>query len=109
MVSRIEFHRQLDRHGGQSIANTQIARIEDQAVILAQYQTGREARLENIAAVLWSGAATPNSGLYNDLEALGVEDHRLHLVGDSFAPRRLIHALTEAHNVARSIGSARNL
>ena len=109
MVSRIEFHRQLDRHGGQSIANTQIARIEDQAVILAQYQTGRETRLENIAAVLWSGAATPNSGLYNDLKALGVEDHRLHLVGDSFAPRRLIHALTEAHNVARRIGSARNL
>jgi hypothetical protein len=109
MVSRIEFHRQLDHHGGESIANTQVARIESGAVVLAQYQTGRETRLPGVAAVLWSGAAIPNAGLYNDLRSSGIETHRLHLVGDAFAPRRLIHALTEAHNIARRIGSARNL
>ena len=106
MVSRIEFHRHLDRNGGRVIANTEIARIEERGVVLRQYQTGREHRVDNVAAVFWTGAALPRSRLHDELRLAGVEPHRLHLVGDAFAPRRLVHALTEAHDVARHIGSS---
>ena len=105
MVSRIEFHRQLDRNGGETRANHEIARIEGGAVILRQYQTGRESRLPDIAAVFWAGAAIPRSGLADDLRQAGFPKHRLHLIGDAFQPRRLSHALTEAHTIARAIGS----
>ena len=105
MVSRIEFHRQLDRHGGRAIPNTQIGRIEDGGVILSQYQTGRETLLDDIAAVLWTGAAIPQSGLADDLRRAGYPKQNIHLIGDAFAPRRLANALTEAHTVARKIGS----
>ena len=109
MVSRIEYHRQLDRSGGQAIANTYVAGVRDGGVVLRQYQTNRETFLPDIAAVFWVGAATPNSALATDLRLAGMPKHRIHLVGDAFAPRRLSHALTEAHAAARGIGSPARL
>lgn len=105
MVSRIEFHRHLDQNGGRPVANTEIARVEDGGVVLRQYQTGRETRIDDVAAVFWTGASAPRSQLHDALRLAGIEKHRLHLVGDAFAPRRLVHALTEAHDAARRIGS----
>ncbi len=109
MVSRIEFHRQLDRNGGEAIANTYIAGAKGGAVLLRHYQTDRETILPDIGAILWIGAARPNSSLASDLRVAGMPKHRIHLIGDAFAPRRLSHALTEAHAAARNIGSPSQL
>ncbi len=105
MVSRIEYLRQLDRNGGEAIANTYIAGVRAGGVALRHYLTERETFLPDVAAVVWVGAATPNSRLATELRRAGIEKHRIHLVGDAFAPRRLAHALTEAHAAARGIGS----
>ncbi|MEM7750867.1 MAG: FAD-dependent oxidoreductase, partial [Pseudomonadota bacterium] len=105
MVSRIEYLRQLDRNSGEAIANSYIARVEAGNVILRHYLTERETVLDNVAAIIWVGAATPNSNLAVELRNAGIQKHRIHLIGDAFAPRRLSHALTEAHTVARQIGS----
>ncbi|MEM9358365.1 MAG: FAD-dependent oxidoreductase [Pseudomonadota bacterium] len=105
MVSRIEYLRQLDRNDGEAIANSYIARIEAGSVVLRHYLTERETIIDDVAAIAWVGAATPNSSLAVELRNAGIQKHRIHLIGDAFAPRRLAHALTEAHTVARQIGS----
>ncbi|MGI9425329.1 MAG: FAD-dependent oxidoreductase [Hyphomicrobiaceae bacterium] len=106
MVSRIEYLRQLDRHDGKAIANTYVSRIRAGNVLLRNYLTERETVVQDVAAVVWVGAAKPKGSLAADLRRAGMEKHRIHVVGDAFAPRRLFHALTEAHAAARSIGSA---
>lgn len=105
MVSRIEYLRQLDRNNGQSIANTYIAQIKAGNVHLRHYLTERESVIDDVGAIIWVGAATPNSMLATELRRAGIEKHRIHLVGDAFAPRRLAHALSEAHGAARNIGT----
>ena len=62
---------------------------------------------DDIAAVVWVGAARANDGLARALREIGFPRERMHVVGDAFAPRRLANALTEAHRVARNIGSPR--
>ncbi len=109
MVSRIEYLRQLDKHGGKAIANTYIAAVRDGGVELRHYLTERETFVPDVAAAVWVGSAAPNSALATELRQAGVDKHRIHLVGDAFAPRRLAHALTEAHAAARSIGSPARL
>ena len=109
MVSRIQYHRQLDSNGGRAIANSFVAAINNGSVEVRHYQTGRRTDIGDVAAVVWAGAAVPNAELSTQLRASGFAKHRIHLIGDAFAPRRLAHALSEAHATARSIGSpARN-
>ena len=45
--------------------------------------------------------------LARDLREAGFPRERMHVVGDAFSPRRLVHALGEAHRVGRDIGSAK--
>lgn len=106
-VSRIAFLRAIDEAGGEVRANTYLGRIEAGGVELRHYLTGRAERIDDVAAVVWVGAARANDALASDLRAAGFPRERLHVVGDAFAPRRLANALTEAHRVARGIGSPR--
>jgi 2,4-dienoyl-CoA reductase-like NADH-dependent reductase (Old Yellow Enzyme family) len=105
MVSRIAFLRALDRAGGVAEANSLVARCEQGGVVLRHYLSGRERRLEDVAGVVTVGPAIPDSSLAETLRERGIEPHRIHVVGDAFAPRRLANALTEAHTAARAIGS----
>ncbi|MFM9938595.1 MAG: FAD-dependent oxidoreductase [Hyphomicrobiaceae bacterium] len=105
MVSRIAFLRALDRGGGSVKPNCFVARASNGGVVLANYLTGREEVIEDVAAVVWVGPATPNSELAEDLRAVGIEGHRIRIVGDAVSPRRLAHAVSEAHAAARAIGS----
>ena len=50
-------------NGGEAIANTYVAGIRDGSVLMRQYQTGRETARHGVAAVIWTGAARPNSTL----------------------------------------------
>ncbi|MGE0768865.1 MAG: FAD-dependent oxidoreductase [Hyphomicrobiaceae bacterium] len=106
VVSRIAFLREVDRNGGILRPNTGVARIAAGRVVLANYLTGREEDLSDVAAVVWVGLALPTgSRLAQEIEAGGVARGNIHVIGDAFQPRRLFNALFEAHGVARSIGT----
>ncbi len=105
MVSRIAFLRELDRHGGSVRPNHVVARASNGGVVLAHYLTGREEVIEDVAAIVWVGAAVARSSLAEELRDAGIEGQRIRVVGDAFSPRRLMHALSEAHAAARAIGS----
>ncbi|MBU2533128.1 MAG: FAD-dependent oxidoreductase [Alphaproteobacteria bacterium] len=104
-VSRIAFLREIDKAGGEVRANTYLSHVEGGGAVLKHYLTGRPERIDNVAAVVWVGAARANGALAEALREQGFPKDRLHVVGDAFAPRRLANALTEAHRVGRSIGS----
>lgn len=104
-VSRIAFLREIDKAGGEVRASTYLSRIEEGGVELKHYLTERAERIDDVAAVVWVGAARANDGLAHALREAGFAQDRMHVVGDAFSPRRLANALTEAHRVARGIGS----
>jgi 2,4-dienoyl-CoA reductase-like NADH-dependent reductase (Old Yellow Enzyme family) len=104
-VSRIAFLREIDLAGGEVRPNTYLDHIAAGGVILKHYLTGRAEHIDDVAAVVWVGAARANDGLARDLADAGFPRERMHIVGDAFSPRRLVHALSEAHRAARGIGS----
>lgn len=104
-VSRIAFLREIDKAGGAVRANTYLSHIEGGGAVLGHYLTGRPKTVENVAAVVWVGAARSNDTLARELNNAGFPRERMHIIGDAFSPRRLSNALTEAHRVGRQIGS----
>jgi len=106
VVSRIAFLREVDKRDGWLRPNTGVARISNGRVILANYLTGREEAVEDAAAVVWVGLALPTgSAMAQEIEAAGIERRNIHMIGDAYQPRRLFNSLTEAHAIARQIGS----
>lgn len=106
VVSRIAFLREVDKRGGRLCANTGVTRISNGRVTLANYLTGREEEISDVAAVVWVGLALPSgTPVADDIEAAGIERRNIHVIGDAYQPRRLFNSLVEAHGVARSIGS----
>jgi len=101
MVSRIASLRALDEDGAQLRTSMFAARIEDGAVVLKHYLTGREETVRSCAALLWVGAQEARHTLYTELTAAGLD--RTYLVGDAYAPRRLPVTLVEAHTVGRMV------
>ena len=107
-VSRIAFLRELDRRGGIAKSSTYVARASNGSIVLRHYLTEREEIIDDVAAVVWVGPARPRSDLAEALRAAGMEGHRVRVIGDAFAPRRLANALTEAHAAARAIGTPKS-
>ena len=105
MVSRIAFLRELDRNGGSVRPNHYVARASNGGVALRHYLTEREEFIDDVAAIVWVGPATPNYSLLEELESAGFERRQVRVVGDAFQPRRIANALVEAHTAARAIGS----
>ena len=103
IVSRIATLRAVDKKGGVLRPNTQIDSVSNGAVTLSHYTSGREETVPGIAAIVWIGAAHPTGTLAQDLLAAGLDKSRLHVVGDAFSPRRLVHALGEAHAAGRAV------
>ena len=98
MVSRITTLRMLDQHGAAIQPNAEIGRVEAGGIVLRHYLSGREWRLNEIAAVLWTGLQRTSS-----LDCKALNNPEIHIIGDAVSPRRLVNALTEAHLLARKI------
>ncbi len=105
VVSRIAFLREVDKAGGVLRPNAFAARVSNGGVVIANYLTGREDLIEDVAAVVWVGHAVASGAFADEIEAEGIERRNIHVIGDAFQPRRLVNALVEAHGVARGIGS----
>jgi len=80
VVSRINLLRQLDACGGSAIANSYVAEALDGCVTLRHYMTGREQAVEDIAAVIWAGAASANDELALGLIDRGMSHTQVHLM-----------------------------
>ena len=103
MVSRIATLRAVDQKGAIIKPSMEIASVSNGAVTLRHYTSGRLETIADIAAIVWVGAARSNSLLASDLLAAGFDKSRLHVVGDVFSPRRLVHALGEGHAAGRAV------
>ena len=98
VVSRIATLRALDECGARIEANTEISRLERGGVVLRHYLSRRERRIDDVAAILWTGIQTPL--LLNRSALKGFE---VHVIGDAVSPRRFVNAIGEGHLLARSI------
>ena len=75
-------------------------RIEAGTVVVRQIHTGEERRIEEVDSVVVHGGSRSDDGLHR---ALVGRVERLHAVGDCVQPRRIAHAMYQAHLVAREI------
>jgi 2,4-dienoyl-CoA reductase-like NADH-dependent reductase (Old Yellow Enzyme family) len=98
VVSRIATLKALDRHNAIVQPNCEIARVEAGHVVLRHYLSKREWRVDDVAAILWTGIQTPSSLNVDAIKGIAV-----HAIGDAVSPRRFFNALTEAHVLARTI------
>jgi 2,4-dienoyl-CoA reductase (NADPH2) len=100
-VSRIAALRQLDGSGATVLALHQLLRVSKRTAIVQHYASTREIRIENVDLIVSIGPQVPNDACVADLRRAGIADIRI--VGDAVTPRRLRHAINEAHAVARSL------
>jgi 2,4-dienoyl-CoA reductase (NADPH2) len=98
VVSRIATLRALDECGARIEANTEISRLERGGVVLRHYLSRRERRIDDVAAILWTGIQTPLP-----LNRSALKGFEVHVVGDAVSPRRFVNAIGEGHSLARSI------
>ena len=100
-VSRIAALRRLDGHGATILALHQLMRVSTRTAIVQHYASAREIRIENVDLIISIGPQVPNDACVADLRRAGISDIRI--VGDAVTPRRLRHAINEAHAAARSL------
>ena len=86
----------LDDAGVDLVGSTQLTAWEAGRAHLRHVHSARASTLDVDAVVLAYGAE-PRSELHTDLVARGV---RTHLLGDAFAPRRLVFATRQAWDLA---------
>ncbi|HVY57895.1 MAG TPA: FAD-dependent oxidoreductase [Xanthobacteraceae bacterium] len=100
-VSRIAALRRLDGKGATVLALHQVARIAGRSVVVQHYASGRELCLERIDFVVDIGPQLPNDACVAGLRGAGISN--IWTIGDAYAPRRLRHAINEAHALARRL------
>lgn len=100
-VSRIAALRQLDERGAAVLALHQLTSVSSRAALVRHYASNRETRIEKVDFIMSVGPQLPNDTCVADLRRAGVTDIRV--IGDALAPRRLRHAINEAHALARGL------
>jgi hypothetical protein len=100
-VSRIAALRRLDGYGAAVLALHQLKRVASGSAIVEHYASGRELRIDHVDLIISIGPQAPNDGCVAELRRAGISDVRI--IGDAVTPRRLRHAINEAHAVARSL------
>lgn len=83
----------LDADGGRLLPHARLVAVEGSTVHLANVYSGRRFEVEGVDDVVLACGAVSDAALYHFL--LG-RVPRLHLVGDAFAPRRVVAATRQA-------------
>jgi hypothetical protein len=100
-VSRAATLRELDRRGVQMRPAMQIDRVEDGNVILTHFFSGREESIGGAVAIVWIGRQSANDTMVRQLrESIPID---VHVIGDALAPRRMIVAVREGHDLGQRI------
>ena len=91
-------HKRLRSEGVKLMFDTTVKRIDEGAVIVAK--GGEERILEPVRQVIIAVGVTPRNNLKDMLQEKGI---RHFVIGDAFAPRRIIEATTEGAKAAWEI------
>lgn len=83
----------LDAEGGRLVPHARLVAVDGPTVHLANVYSGRPFALEDVDTVVLACGAVPSASLHTALRG-SVDD--LHLLGDAFAPRRLVAATRQA-------------
>ncbi len=90
----------LDTEGAILVPMARVDRIDPGAVTLAHSYSDRRWTIHDVDAVVLATGATGNDSLYQSLKSL---HPAVHLVGDAFAPRRVVFATRQAWHLAGTI------
>ncbi len=100
ITARIPTLRELDAADVDLRPNTFVESTEHGAVILRNFRSGRRRSIPDAAAVVWTGMQRAEDGIVAGLRAMNLETH---VIGDAQAPRRLILAIQEGHDLGRRL------
>jgi dimethylglycine catabolism A len=92
--------RRLRQQGVEMLPSTRFAGWDAGRPVVADVFTGAERTLTDIDTVVWAAPGRVVVDLVAPLRGAGLE---VHPVGDCVAPRRVEHAVHEAHAVARAL------
>ena len=84
----------LDRAGAELVAMTRVTAIESGDVHVANSYSGRRWSLGDVDTVVLACGAVPDDRLYQSLRRTGTPTY---LLGDAYAPRRMVFATRQAH------------
>ena len=88
----------LDDAGVRTLAMTRLVSVRSAGVTLANVYSGRRFELDEFDSVVLACGAVPVDDLFH---ALRPRHERVHLLGDAFAPRRMVFATRQAYELAR--------
>ncbi len=91
----------LDEEGATLVAMARVVHIEAGAVTLAHSYSDRRWTLNDVDSVVLATGSSSNDSLYQSLKSI---HPAVHIVGDAFAPRRVVFATRQAWHLAASIG-----
>jgi 2,4-dienoyl-CoA reductase-like NADH-dependent reductase (Old Yellow Enzyme family) len=100
ITARIPVLRTLDEHGTELRPNMFVAGAERGAAVLQNFRSGRRTLVPDVSAIIWVGQQQAEDRLAAPLRARGLSAH---LIGDAYAPRRLVNALQDAHDLGRNL------
>ena len=100
MKTLYPLQRRLREQGVELLPSTRFAGWDVGRPILADVFTGAPRVLADVDTVVWAAPGRAADELVEPLRAAGLE---VHAVGDCVAPRRVEHAVHEAHAVARAL------
>jgi NADPH-dependent 2,4-dienoyl-CoA reductase/sulfur reductase-like enzyme len=78
----------------------QVVAIRKGGVDVRNVYSHKVRRIEDVDAVVLACGAEPDSALFTELSGSGIETH---LLGDAYAPRRLVWATRQAYELARTL------
>jgi mycofactocin system FadH/OYE family oxidoreductase 2 len=100
MKTLYPLQRRLREQGVELLPSTRFAGWDAGRPILADVFTGATRLLADVDTVVWAAPGRAADDLVEPLRAVGME---VHPVGDCVAPRRVEHAVHEAHMAARAL------
>jgi NADPH-dependent 2,4-dienoyl-CoA reductase/sulfur reductase-like enzyme len=100
MKTLYPLQRRLREQGVELLPSTRFVGWDARRPVVADAFTGAERTLGDVDTVVWAAPGRASDDLVEPLRAAGLE---VHAVGDCVAPRRVEHAVHEAHMVARAL------
>ena len=97
----------LDADGGRLVPHSRLVAVEGRTVHLANVYSGRPFTEDDVDTVVLACGAVSDAGLHESLRLQVARLHagRLHLVGDAFAPRRVVAATRQARALVDSLAT----
>jgi 2,4-dienoyl-CoA reductase-like NADH-dependent reductase (Old Yellow Enzyme family)/thioredoxin reductase len=90
----------LSAHGVEMRFMEQVSRIEDGSVATRNIYSGREHRLDGVDSVVLACGSQSDSALYDEMRTRHGD---VHVLGDAYAPRRLVYATRQAYALAKAL------